>query len=227
MWPRLRSLMRASAPTASPTDLPAATNPVERAEALWREAHAEKSPFRRDALHLEIAKTMVDIMGPELVAYCQRHVGDLASAEDVAQQSYIAFWQLLPRFEGRSSLRTFLFGIALNRCRRTARSDFREARRLQLHEDDIRAEIHPESLPTVDTDREHRDRVAILELTLTQMEPREAWLLRARLVEELPYPEMLTRYEARFGSGINTLEGLRSAFFRARRSLERLLGVQR
>ncbi|MCC6621696.1 MAG: RNA polymerase sigma factor [Deltaproteobacteria bacterium] len=214
-------LSRLRSPSRAPTvDGP----PRGSAEALWLEARAERSPFRRDALHLAIAKAMVDDAGVELVAFCARHVEDIADAEDVAQQACVTFWQSLPRFEGRSTLRSFLFGIALNLCRRAVRAGVREARRLERHEDDIREEIHPEALPAVDAARERRERIAALERTLAKMAAHEAWLLRARLVEELSYAEILPRYNARFGTDIQTPEGLRTAFFRARSRLEALLG---
>jgi len=228
---RLRSPTRATAssdaPRAEPARAPVDGPALERAEALWLEARAERSAFRRDALYLAVAKAMVDDVGAELVTFCARHVDDLADAEDVAQQACVTFWQSLPRFEGRSSLRTFLFGIALNVCRRAIRTGTREARRLERHEDDIREEVHPEALPALDAERERRERVAALERTLSEMAAHEAWLLRARLVEELSYAEILPRYNARFGTDIRTPEGLRTAFFRAKSRLEALLGGAR
>ena len=126
---------------------------------------------------------------------------------------------MLPRFEGRSALRTFLFGIALNLCRRQERSAARAARALGQHEDAIREELHAD-LAAADPVRDRRERIRALEAALAAMDARDAWLLRARLVSELGYGEILPRYQARFGGGITTVEGLRTAFFHARRRLQ-------
>lgn len=197
------------------------------ADAMWRVARDEPSPFRRDALFLELATHLVETVGPELLRFCERHLADPTAAEDVAQRAFLELWRALPRFEGRSAIRTFLFGIALNLCRHEVRTGQREARRFDEHEERIRDEVHPDPLPEIDEDAEHRERVAALETVLAMMEPREAWLLRARLVDESSYADILPRYRARFGPHITTTEGLRTAFFHARKRLTALLGSRR
>lgn len=229
-WRSRRSV--ASAPAAGGSAAPASEAPADaasadRADLLWHAARDEPSPFRRDALYLELTTHLVETAGPELLRYCERHIADPMAAEDVAQRAFLELWRVLPRFEGRSAVRTFLFGIALNLCRREVRTGYREARRFDEHEERIRDEVHPDPLPELDEDAEQRERVAALEHVLTMMKPREAWLLRARLVEELSYADILPRYQARFGSHITTTEGLRTAFFHARTRLTALLGSTR
>jgi RNA polymerase sigma-70 factor (TIGR02960 family) len=52
----------------------------------------------------------------ELQAHCYRMLGTLQDAEDTVQDTLLAAWQGLAGFEGRSSLRTWLYKIATNRC---------------------------------------------------------------------------------------------------------------
>jgi RNA polymerase sigma-70 factor (ECF subfamily) len=63
----------------------------------------------------------------ELRVHCYRMLGSLHDAEDALQDALLAAWQGLGGFEGRASLRTWLYRIATNRCLNARRSASRRS----------------------------------------------------------------------------------------------------
>ncbi|GIE31310.1 DNA-directed RNA polymerase sigma-70 factor [Actinoplanes italicus] len=88
---------------------------------------------------------------PELIGYCYRMMGSAFEAEDAVQETMIRAWRGHDTFEGRSSLRSWLYRIATNVCLNMAGSAQRRVRPMDLgpagsgHATDPGA-IHPEQI---------------------------------------------------------------------------------
>lgn len=68
----------------------------------------------------------------ELTGYCYRMLGSGAEAEDAVQETMVRAWKAADRFEGRSSVRTWLYRIASNVCIDMGRAPQRRARPMDL-----------------------------------------------------------------------------------------------
>jgi RNA polymerase sigma-70 factor, ECF subfamily len=93
---------------------------------------------------------LVDELTPSLLRLAMAHVPSRAVAEEVVQDTWVGVLNGIDRFEGRSSLRTWIFGILLNIARTRGK---REKRTLPMSFFQRRAEEG--SGPAVDRNRFH------------------------------------------------------------------------
>jgi RNA polymerase sigma-70 factor, ECF subfamily len=78
----------------------------------------------------EAFRELIDPYRRELQVHCYRIVGSLQDAEDLLQETLLAAWRGLERYEGRASLRAWLYRIATNRCLNALRASARRPRQV-------------------------------------------------------------------------------------------------
>jgi RNA polymerase sigma-70 factor (TIGR02960 family) len=118
---------------------------------------------------------LVDPYRRELQVHCYRILGSVADAEDALQETLLSAWQGLAGFEGRASIRTWLYRVATSRCLDALRS----ARRRP-----------PQSMPPAGLDPPEPTRLG----EVLWLEPYPDVLLEG-LADSAPGPE--ARYQAR------------------------------
>ena len=119
---------------------------------------------------------------------CYSFTRNADDAEDLTQEIFIRVYRSLPKFEGRSSLKTWIYRIAINTCQNEIR---RRKRRPQLAETDV--QTLAEYLPTSTTTEAEWHKANLRDQLATafgRLRPEEYNILRLRDVEERPYAEI-------------------------------------
>src|ERR1700678_4688087 len=73
-------------------------------------------------------RDLVEVHSHEVQVHCYRILGSLQDAEDALQETLVSAWRNLGDFRRQSSLRTWLYQIATNRCLSMLRADSRRPR---------------------------------------------------------------------------------------------------
>jgi len=161
--------------------------------------------------HRRTLTLLMQAHGTAVYQHCRLQLRDAELARDVHQEVFIAAYHALAHFEHRSSLRTWLFGIAQHRCLDAARRRQRARRRL----DDRQYDDEPSTMgPLPRHEQEERDRALEACLSGLSAEGRLAVLQRHR--EELSYEEMSRLWDLK-------VEALRMRVSRALRALRECL----
>ncbi|HET9768094.1 MAG TPA: RNA polymerase sigma factor [Thermoanaerobaculia bacterium] len=109
-----------------------------------REALAALDRADRDAA----LTVLMQLYGAPLYRYCRRMVDDEELAQDAHQLTFVQAYEAMAGFSRRSSLRTWLFGIARHRCLDAIKIERRRRRRfarLDEEEDRPAAGVDPEA----------------------------------------------------------------------------------
>jgi RNA polymerase sigma-70 factor (ECF subfamily) len=80
---------------------------------------------RAQAGDREAFTVLVEPYRRELQVHCYRMLGSLQDAEDAVQETLLSAWVGIEAFEGRSSVRTWLYRVATNRCLNVLRASSR------------------------------------------------------------------------------------------------------
>jgi RNA polymerase sigma-70 factor (TIGR02960 family) len=179
-------------------------------------------------------RELVDPYRSELQLHCYRILGSIHDAEDALQETLLAAWRGLGRFEGRSSVRTWLYSVATNRAlnllraaKRRPQAGVRMPPNVSLPEPTRRTdptwlEPYPDvlldadlgSVPGPEARYEAKEAISLAFVTALQLLPaRQRAVLILRDVLGFPAAETAEMLDA-------TVESVTSALKRARATLE-------
>ncbi|MCB9594531.1 MAG: RNA polymerase sigma factor [Sandaracinaceae bacterium] len=196
----MTSLVETRAASAEPDDPPDVVDLVWRLRANERSAVAEVYDRHHEVLR----------------RFARRLLGNDAAAEDLVHDVFLHLPKAIRRFEGRSSLRTFLVSVAANRCRHHVRAAIRYRRATERYAEH-RAPTRP-----VQPDERHAQREMAERL--------------ARALDELPVDQrvafVLSVIEGRTNAEVALITDVpevtvRTRVLRARQKLKALLEGER
>jgi RNA polymerase sigma-70 factor (TIGR02960 family) len=175
----------------------------------------------------------------ELQVHCYRILGSVQDAEDLLQETLLAAWRGLGGFEGRSSLRGWLYRIATNRCLNALRASGRRPEEVPMRLDelpkptriteplwlepypDALLEGVPDSMPGPDASYELKESVALALVTgLQHLPPSQRAVFVLREVLGFSAAEVADMLDTSPASVNSTLQRARSALD-ARRAVPR------
>ncbi len=182
----------------------------------------------------EAFRQLTELHRRELHMHCYRMLGSFQDAEDVLQDTLLAAWRGLGRFEGRSSIRTWLYRIATNQCLNAIRSASRrpakewdvpeiEPPTPTRHSEIVWLEPYPDALldgaiatpPGPEARYEQTESISLAFVTALQVLPaRQRAVLILREVLGYPAAEVAEILDS-------SVESVTSALKRARATLQR------
>lgn len=155
---------------------------------------AEAPPSEREALAALAARDYdraLDLLmaayGTPLYRYCLQIVSDPELAREAHQMTFVQAYEALASFGQRSTLKTWLFGIARHRALDLAKITRRRERRFELS-----AELPERPMPSLGAEEPllAGDRKRALRRCLGELAPKIRAALALRFQQELSYDEM-------------------------------------
>jgi RNA polymerase sigma-70 factor (ECF subfamily) len=166
----------------------------------------------------EAFRELVDRYAPLVFAIARRYSDDADEVEDLAQDVFVSAYSGLGGFRGEASFSSWLYRIAVNRCRDQIKSAW--GGRRSLDEADLNSALEVRASSgrpvTPEEELERRERASRLRWALGELVPEYAVPLLLKYEQDLSYEEIARR----LGS---TVGALKVRVHRAKNALRELL----
>jgi RNA polymerase sigma-70 factor (ECF subfamily) len=177
-------------------------------EQSWTGTMVMASP-KTDADHLVVDRYLAGDMSAfdelmiryerQIYRICYRFVNNRDDAMDLAQEVFIKAFEHLGNFRRESSMKTWLYRIAMNHCINHVKKNAREFVEITESIGSIRASVH--------SDMEEREQREQFRRLVKRLPPKQKAILEMRIHEQLSYEEIATMS----GRSISTIKA--SVFF--------------
>ncbi len=165
---------------------------------------------------------LFEVLRPATTAVAYRLVGP-NDADDVVMDTYLKAWKALPRFNERSSLKTWLYRIAHNCAMDYLRARGRRLERImpqdEVDDRDIgELEDQKASLPSASIEKD--EMVTAVRGALAEMDEMHRVVLELRFMDDLSYADIAAAMDVSIGTVMSRL-------FNAKRKLQRIMREQK
>jgi len=121
---------------------------------------------------------------PELHSFILRIVSNSEDAQDILQDTFVRVWEKSHQFKGNSSVKTWIFRIAIN----LAYTHLKKRKRWGFSILDEIKSLVSGSDPVQETERQYNS--MLLEKSLTSLTPRQHAVVVARIYQDLPFAQI-------------------------------------
>jgi RNA polymerase sigma-70 factor, ECF subfamily len=165
-------------------------------------SHADTMADDEQQIHEALARhewdvaltALMDAYGRRVYRYCLRMVKDADLAEDVLQETFVRAHQSLRSFRADSSLRTWLYAIAHNRCLDALKAERRRSQWIEPTDDPVES---PDIAPGPEFQMRATEQAAALRRCLDRLSTPVKAAVLARHQEGMTYLEMSVALGAR------------------------------
>lgn len=119
-----------------------------------------------------------------LYHFIRARLGDAFEAADVMQEAFLEVWRTASRYEGRSSVKTWIYGIARNK----AVDRIRKSSRVMLR--DTPDETVPDDSPSAQAVMEATGDASRLRICMAKLAEAQRTAIRLAFFDDLSYPEV-------------------------------------
>ena len=138
---------------------------------------------------LEAFRLVVRRYGPTIRSWFGQHVRDSPLIDDLAQETFVAAWDSLSRYDTQSSVSGWLIAIARNRLRNYYRSTRRRSSAMQRYQEELITLLGGESHDTCE------DKLTALRICIERLPDRSHEIIRARYDGGESVAELAERFE--------------------------------
>ena len=144
----------------------------------------------------------------QIYRVCYRFVNNRDDAMDLAQEVFIKAFEHLPNFRRESSMKTWLYRIAMNHCINHVKKNAREFVQITENVGSMSASVHSEM-----EEREKREQFRLL---VKRLPPKQKAILEMRIHEQLSYEEIATM-------SVRSISTIKASVFFALEKLRKLV----
>ncbi|MGB1238397.1 MAG: RNA polymerase sigma factor [Pseudomonadales bacterium] len=169
----------------------------------------------RELPHAMTAYThLVQLYEKQIYSLCLRYLSKPDLAQEASQEVFVKLFHALPKFEFRSSFKTWLYSIAINHCKTQLAVIKRDQARYQRYEELDPEHFQSSAGDTASCVAQEDDKVCVHEV-IKQLKPQDRDLILLRFNSEFSLQEIADVVERK-------LSGTKMAFYRALDKFKRL-----